>query len=703
MSQGGTPTKGRDGVAHNDAQGDDGTRATATAIGTKGTTKMTRRARKDRIRRLEADRRALVKAAIESGAGDTQARITAAMEMLIGCGAETIGIAIDTDPFDDASVERIEVTGQHARWREWWAEGESGRDRLVLGDARGASGTETDGRGRERKTHTEGGTWTATHEREGHACGPALDLGGPIGRSACVLAGGARRARITIDEGPVRGRQWTLGLDAAGRDEEDTLRAGVEDAVGYANSDGQAGPRHVRIAWSETRQAGPTAVTTAQTAEEIARRSPIATSVKGVRVQRSAVPPSAEHAHAVAYDGGTVWAFAVQGERSDRHATTVHEGVRMRDDALPELVEDVRRVPLPDGTTMVGRRVARCIAVRSGRTDEVGERHAATEALGAVARALAARDEAMLLDRTSLGIAHAGGATNIDRHRTLAVHELLRGRRAVTIVGDETGVEDGPGASLPGVRDEEGTLYVGVGEHADATTICTMLSVQQARRGRGQKVVLYERTDAFSQYEATAKVPFVKRAAAIAGDGGGVLDAEEIGARDDHVKGVIRLRKGRKLIAEVEVREGVGQGDESTREVRKIEVDEIVMKIQTADAGVVVITNTGTRDEDGKEARETVNVRSSLQLLRQCRAFLYPEEGALEALAEDAMRRLAERLHGDERSERRAQIETLLRHGRATQGTETEATTLLLEGEKMTARHDAESGTVTVEITDGGD
>ena len=395
---------------------------------------MTRGTRKDRIGRLEADRRALVRAAIESGAGDTQARITAAMEMLIGCGTETIGITIDTDPFDDAGVERIEVTGHHARWREWWAEAEGGRCRLVLGDARETTGTETDGRGREHKTRTEGGTWTATHEREGHACGPALDLGGPIGRSACALAAGARRAQITIDEGPVRGRQWTLRLDTAGRDEDDTLRAGVEDAVGYANSDGQAGPRHVRIAWSEARQAGPTAVTAAQTAEEIARRSPIATSVNGRRVHRSAVPPSAKHAHAVAYDGGTVWAFAVQHERSDQHTATVHEGVRTRDDALPELVEDVRRVPLPDGTRMTGRRVARCIAVRSGHTDEVGEKHAAMEALAHVARTLAARGEAMLLDRTSLGIAHAGGATEVARHHTLAVHELLRGRRAVTIV-----------------------------------------------------------------------------------------------------------------------------------------------------------------------------------------------------------------------------------------------------------------------------
>ena len=177
--------------------------------------------------------------------------------------------------------------------------------------------------------------------------------------------------------------------------------------------------------------------------------------------------------------------------------------------------------PLPDGTMVVGRRVARCIAVRSGPTDKVGEGHAAMEALAQVARTLAGRGEAMLLDRRSLGIAHAGGATNVDRHRTLAMHELLRGRRAVTIVGEETGVEEGPGTSLPGVRDEEGTLYVGVGEHADATTVCTMLSVQQARRRRGQKMVLYERTDAFSQYEATAKVPFVGKARTIVGNGGG--------------------------------------------------------------------------------------------------------------------------------------------------------------------------------------
>ena len=701
MSQGGTPTKGRDGVANNDAQGDDGTRATATAIGTKGTTKMTRRARKDRIRRLEADRRALVKAAIESGADDAEARMIAAMEILIGCGAETIGIAIDTDPFEDRNVERIEVTGHHARWREWWAEGESGRCRLVLDDARGAPAIETDGDGRTRKTRTEEGTWTATHEREGHACGPALDLGGPIGRSACALVGGACRARITIDEGPVRGRQWRLDLDAARRDEGDTLRAGVEESVGYAHTDGAAGARHVRVSWSESQQPG-TSRETAQTAEQIARRSPVATSVNNVRIHRSAVPPNTRHAHAVAYDGGTVWAFAVQRERADRGVATVHEGVRARADvALPELVEDVRRVPLPDGTTMVGRRVARCIAVRSGRTDEVGERHAATEALAEVARTLATRGEAMLLDRTSLGIAHAGGATEVARHRTLAVHELLRGRRAVTIANDETGAEEGPGTSLPGVRDGDGTLYVGVGEHADATTLCTMLSVQQASRRRGQEMVLYERTDAFSQYEATANVPFVTRAGAIAGNDGGVLDAEEIAARDDHVKGVIRLRKGRRLIAEVEVRQGVGRGEESTREVTKIDVDEVVMESRTADAGVVVITGGRARSEDAEEAGASGKFKSSLDLLRDCRAFLYPEEGALEAIAEDAMRGLAERVHGDERSERRAQIEWVLQHGR-TQGTErTEGAALLLEGEKMTARRDAESGQVTVEITDG--
>ena len=126
--------------------------AASAATTTKRTTTMTRGTRKDRIRRLEADRRALVQAAIESGAGDTQARITAAMEMLIGCGTETIGITIDTDPFDDASVERIEVTGHHARWREWWAEGERGHCRLVLGGARETTGTETDDRGREHKT-----------------------------------------------------------------------------------------------------------------------------------------------------------------------------------------------------------------------------------------------------------------------------------------------------------------------------------------------------------------------------------------------------------------------------------------------------------------------------------------------------------------------------------------------------------------------
>ena len=471
--------------------------------------------------------------------------------------------------------------------------------------------------------------------------------------------------------------------------------------MGYANSDGQAGPRHVRIAWSEARQAGPTAVTTAQAAEEIAQRSPIATSVNGRRVHRSAVPPGTKYAHAVAYDGGTVWAFAVQGERSDQHTHTVHEGVRTRDDALPELVEDRRRVPLPDGTMMVGRRVARCIAVRSGPTDEVGEGHAAMEALAQVARTLAERGEAMLLDRTSRGIAHAGGATNVDRHRTLAIHELLRGRRAVTIVGEETGVEEGPGTSLPGVRDEEGTLYVGVGEHADATTVCTMLSVQQATRRRGQKMVLYERTDAFSQYEATAKVPFVGKARTIVGNGGGVLDAEEIAARDDHVKGVIRLRKGRGLIAEVEIRDGVGRGDEGSREVRDIEVDEVVMGSQTADAGVVVITGARPQSEDRRETREEPEVGSSLKLLRECRPFLHPEEEALEALAEDTMRRLAERLHGDERSERRAQIESLLRHGRRVGATGTEGAALLLEGEKMTAKRDAETGAVTVEIADG--
>ena len=65
------------------------------------------------------------------------------------------------------------------------------------------------------------------------------------------------------------------------------------------------------------------------------------------------------------------------------------------------------------------------------------------------------------------------------------------------------------------------------------------------------------------------------------------------------------------------------------------------------------------------------------------------------------MRRLAERLHGDERSERRAQIESLLRHGRRVGATGTEGAALLLEGEKMTAKRDAETGAVTVEIADG--
>ena len=191
------------------------------------------------------------------------------------------------------------------------------------------------------------------------------------------------------------------------------------------------------------------------------------------------------------------------------------------------------------------------------------------------------------------------------------------------------------------------------------------------------------------------------RARAIAGNGGGVLDAEEIAARDDHVKGVITLRKGRGLIAEVEIREGVGRGDEGSREVRDIEVDEVVMGSQTADAGVVVITGARPESEDRRETRKEPEVESSLKLLRECRPFLHPEEEALEALAEDTMRRLAERLHGDERSERRAQIESLLRHGRAVGATGTEGAALLLEGEKMTAKRDAETGAVTVEITDG--
>ena len=652
-----------------------------------------------RIERLERERRALVRNRIEDATASAEERITGSVETVLACGATAITIDVAGE---GNGLERITVVGVGALWPEW---GRTGADAVMEWMAEdGESDHRLDISFDGTASETDEGivSWIERSRAEGAHVYPTLDLGGRLGRTLRALAGGGAHGacptiemrvqtqrRVASNVTEVGAVAFGLALDPESRDHRDRI-----DGDGEREDNGCG--CGVAVEWRERpdpqspAQARPQGI-----AERIARRSPVRATVNGARVRREAVPAGARHVQAVTFQGGTVWAWRTGREEDQRQGSLRRIGVRERACDLPVLSQDRRKA----GATGDGREprkvIARCISVRSGDEDREGEHNAAVEALARVAESMMKDEEPMLLDAASLRLAWSGGTARAYRYTRLVMYEALRGEQAVELIEHAgTSKADRPAWQMCAAIDDTIVRVAAIAEDADAQTMAAMLAVQREARRAGTDLRLVERTDAFGRYEATRDAMVIERARAETRlRNGNPMDTPR-GERSGGRRRLVQLGEGEKIIVKLEMRPN--EDEETTTE--EVEVREHVWAApswtrarESADLDpCLTMTHGSARPEE---------VEATTQLLCDSVVYLYPEIAWETGHAHDALRLTAERAHNDEGGLRRAKIAQLLAYEGA--GSRTMRGPLL-EGERLIAERDAESGTVRVKLEEIG-